>query len=199
MVNIQHEKTARPECRTDGCKNPCNKNGKVGPGIQVYAPVCSFCRYERKKELKAGAARRDHLKGIRRQPTLSSGFEFSDRRRGNCVAAGCPNPQAKKINAQTQALDYESHCSACLAQSSVVANKRARERARVAAKTAGAKVRLETKNKPCIRCGWAEGPSQVHRIVPGRDGGRYTRDNVVPLCPNCHSLVTFGLINEYTA
>lgn len=66
----------------------------------------------------------------------------------------------------------------------------------------GRKVRPKPKNKtkyklssrPCKRCNWHEGPTDTHRIIPGRKGGKYNRENVVPLCPNCHRLVTLGLI-----
>jgi len=30
----------------------------------------------------------------------------------------------------------------------------------------------------------------VHRIIPAKDGGQYTIDNVITLCPNCHALIT---------
>ena len=37
----------------------------------------------------------------------------------------------------------------------------------------------------CSVCGW-DGPCDKHRIKPGKDGGEYTIDNVVVVCPNCH-------------
>ena len=61
-----------------------------------------------------------------------------------------------------------------------------------------AKIKIKTKYKlsslPCKRCNWHEGPTDTHRIVPGRKGGKYNRENVIPLCPKCHRLVTLGLI-----
>jgi len=60
------------------------------------------------------------------------------------------------------------------------------------------KARIKTRYKlsslPCKRCNWHEGPTDTHRIIPGRKGGKYNRENVIPLCPNCHRLVTLGLI-----
>lgn len=60
------------------------------------------------------------------------------------------------------------------------------------------KVRIKTRYKlsslPCKRCNWHEGPTDIHRIIPGSKGGKYNRENVIPLCPNCHRLVTLGLI-----
>lgn len=38
----------------------------------------------------------------------------------------------------------------------------------------------------CSRCGWDEAVCDCHRVVPGKDGGLYTEDNVEVLCPNCH-------------
>jgi hypothetical protein len=37
----------------------------------------------------------------------------------------------------------------------------------------------------CSICGWV-GHCDKHRIKLGKDGGRYTKDNVLVLCPNCH-------------
>jgi 5-methylcytosine-specific restriction endonuclease McrA len=42
---------------------------------------------------------------------------------------------------------------------------------------------------PCYRCGieLTNDTITVDRIVPGRDGGRYTRDNIRPACAPCNS------------
>lgn len=45
----------------------------------------------------------------------------------------------------------------------------------------------------CVICGW-KGPCDIHRIVHGNAGGRYTRGNVVEICPNCHRLEHQGLM-----
>jgi len=34
----------------------------------------------------------------------------------------------------------------------------------------------------------------VHRIVPGSEGGKYTKLNTVVICANCHAKVHAGLI-----
>lgn len=49
--------------------------------------------------------------------------------------------------------------------------------------------------KKCVLCGW-EGPCDRHRMVLGRDGGRYVEGNVAILCPNCHRLLHRGIINN---
>lgn len=42
---------------------------------------------------------------------------------------------------------------------------------------------------PCYRCGAEVDATTitVDRVVPGRDGGRYTRDNIRPACGTCNS------------
>ena len=41
--------------------------------------------------------------------------------------------------------------------------------------------------KNCRLCGEEDyAVLDVHRIVPGEDGGRYVENNVVCLCANCH-------------
>ena len=46
-------------------------------------------------------------------------------------------------------------------------------------------------NDKCVRCGWKEGPCDRHRLDPSLS---YDPSNVVSLCPNCHRLVSMGLI-----
>lgn len=41
----------------------------------------------------------------------------------------------------------------------------------------------------CEYCGW-EGPCDCHRP----NLGRYTKDNMRSTCPNCHRLITMGLL-----
>ena len=47
------------------------------------------------------------------------------------------------------------------------------------------------KNDRCINCGWNKGSCDRHRINPAKG---YTIKNVRILCPNCHRLVTEGLL-----
>ena len=58
------------------------------------------------------------------------------------------------------------------------------------------RTRYKLSSLSCKRCNWHEGPTDTHRIIPGRKGGKYDLENVVPLCPNCHRLVTLGLLIE---
>jgi uncharacterized protein with PIN domain len=41
---------------------------------------------------------------------------------------------------------------------------------------------------PCQKCGWSLAKCDVHRIIPGMSGGKYTPNNIMVLCPNCHRL-----------
>ena len=43
----------------------------------------------------------------------------------------------------------------------------------------------------CPLCNW-QGPCDRHRLIMGRDGGRYIKGNVIVLCPNCHRLLHLG-------
>jgi hypothetical protein len=47
---------------------------------------------------------------------------------------------------------------------------------------------------PCAICGWHESYCDRHRIIYGKDGGGYTKENVIPLCPNCHRLEHVGKV-----
>lgn len=50
------------------------------------------------------------------------------------------------------------------------------------------KVKSKLPNK-CFICGWNLGSCDTHRIIFGCDGGIYSMDNVIRLCPNHHRLV----------
>lgn len=47
----------------------------------------------------------------------------------------------------------------------------------------------------CMRCGWEDAPCDSHHILPKSNGGRFTIDNGVILCPNCHRLVSMNRIS----
>lgn len=54
---------------------------------------------------------------------------------------------------------------------------------------------LKRIEKKCRICGESNySLLDVHRIVPGAAGGKYTRQNSVPLCVSCHRKVHSGLI-----
>lgn len=47
----------------------------------------------------------------------------------------------------------------------------------------------------CMRCGWGEAGCDTHHILPKSDGGEFTIENGIILCPNCHRLANVGLID----
>jgi hypothetical protein len=53
------------------------------------------------------------------------------------------------------------------------------------------KGRLVVDTKKCSKCGWV-GPCDKHRIINGKDGGKYEVGNVVVVCPNCHRMIHLG-------
>jgi len=46
----------------------------------------------------------------------------------------------------------------------------------------------------CSLCGWDKTTCDIHRIMSGKMGGKYKKDNIIILCPNCHRLIHKGLI-----
>jgi len=42
--------------------------------------------------------------------------------------------------------------------------------------------------QPCWLCGWHYTRCHRHRIIPGSQGGKYRKDNILVGCPNCHAL-----------
>jgi hypothetical protein len=48
-------------------------------------------------------------------------------------------------------------------------------------------------DKKCYFCPVNE-VLDAHRILPGEKGGKYTRQNTVTICPNCHRKCHTGII-----
>lgn len=46
----------------------------------------------------------------------------------------------------------------------------------------------------CMRCDWSEAHCDTHHIVPKNTGGKYTLENGIILCPNCHRLADLGIL-----
>jgi len=44
----------------------------------------------------------------------------------------------------------------------------------------------------CMRCGWSDATCDTHHIISKKDGGVYSLDNGIILCPNCHRLANTG-------
>jgi 5-methylcytosine-specific restriction endonuclease McrA len=52
-------------------------------------------------------------------------------------------------------------------------------------------------SEACMRCGWDKAPCDTHHIVHKKDGGEYTQDNAIVLCPNCHREAHYGGITYH--
>lgn len=50
----------------------------------------------------------------------------------------------------------------------------------------------------CCRCGWKESICDLHHIIPRKQGGTDSHDNLVLVCPNCHRMLENGLIDPLT-
>ena len=144
------------------------------------------------------------------------------RPRGVCKTEGCGRPQRKMGQHKDGGQRWGTLCTRCNRQkysppSNTVSRRLAKrakptkmpkskrlpeDRYKASATEQAQKTRTwlrRLREAPCIRCGWSDGPTQTHRILPGSKGGKYEVGNVVPLCPNCHWLITRGIIHEYTA
>ena len=47
-------------------------------------------------------------------------------------------------------------------------------------------------NHTCQFCKWNKDNCDVHHMVPRKDGGKWERDNLILVCPNCHRLLHRG-------
>ena len=48
----------------------------------------------------------------------------------------------------------------------------------------------------CFICGWDEAPNDVCHLIPVKDGGKETIENMILLCPNHHRMLDRGLIQR---
>jgi len=49
----------------------------------------------------------------------------------------------------------------------------------------------------CMCCEWDKAKCDIHHIIHKSNGGKFTLDNGVILCPNCHRLAHTGVLTEY--
>lgn len=47
----------------------------------------------------------------------------------------------------------------------------------------------------CMVCGWGESSCDTHHIIPKSQGGEYSIENGIILCPNCHRLADYGKLS----
>ena len=58
-----------------------------------------------------------------------------------------------------------------------------------------ARVRKDFGVLACFACNWDKALCDVHHVVPRRNGGTNTYDNLSIICPNCHRLAHLGLLD----
>ena len=58
------------------------------------------------------------------------------------------------------------------------------------------RLRYDFKGFSCSLCGWNKASCDLHRIIPGHEGGKYTKENISILCPNCHREVHKKMENK---
>jgi hypothetical protein len=90
-----------------------------------------------------------------------------------CATPGCPNVRRNKGRDSNGGVIVGRFCHTCHRQRSETS------------------CRYAINNSTCSECGWDKAPCDRHRIDPK---GGYKPGNVVVLCPNCHRLVTLGLL-----
>jgi predicted restriction endonuclease len=53
---------------------------------------------------------------------------------------------------------------------------------------------IERQYKHCCVCGFS--PAELAHLKPKKDGGKYSLDNITPLCPNCHTKFDTGIMKR---
>ena len=96
----------------------------------------------------------------------------------------CGKPAATKGYAKGRRRLYRNLCEVCRRRSRGGGNGHAKRQLAAA---------WRLKAGCCVLCGWS-GPCDHHRIVFGKDGGEYTKGNVLEVCPNCHRLIHLKML-----
>ena len=95
-----------------------------------------------------------------------------------CTFPGCNNPAMKSHKRKAGGWYCDIYC---------LTHHRKKYNMRMGSKDRSGNLK-GLSSKPCEKCGWHEARCDLHRIIPGSKGGRYTKENVQVLCPNCHRL-----------
>lgn len=65
--------------------------------------------------------------------------------------------------------------------------KKPKSKKRLSSQNIREKLRKTLDTNKCSICSWI-GPCDIHRKIPGFLGGKYTFENIMVVCPNCHRL-----------
>ena len=52
-------------------------------------------------------------------------------------------------------------------------------------------------NLSCFNCKWDKAPCDIHHIIPKSKGGSDHHENLTILCPNCHRLAHYNIIENF--
>jgi hypothetical protein len=102
---------------------------------------------------------------------------------GQCRFFGCVNKQRQKGKSPDGKKLFDVYCDLHHRLRFGIRSPEQRSRAM--------SWKVNIPNDKCSRCGWSEGPCDRHRLIP--ENG-YVPGNIKILCPNCHRLVTLGII-----
>jgi len=112
-----------------------------------------------------------------------------------CSVEGCSARAAKRYGKRYKKQYYRKLCQR---HREIKAGKR--EKKQLQRKALAYKVSVEEfseiKISECSLCGWDKVNCDIHRIKHGCFGGKYIKENIVVLCPNCHRLAHRGLIKH---
>ncbi len=102
--------------------------------------------------------------------------------RRECVVEGCSNLQRSKGRTRSGVLNYDNYCNF-------------HHKLKYTVPDGEGLFKISKKyieNKKCVICGWDKGPCDRHRLDNTKG---YEEGNVKILCPNCHRLVTLGIVS----
>lgn len=139
---------------------------------------CLYCKQEfdaKLKEHKRGNALFCNLK-------CAAKFRNSNKPLKNCTCTFC-NTEFKSVNPKAKYCSKE--CKYKYYRHSIYTNEGLTKRFQVI-----------LKSHPCMRCGWSEGPRDIHHILPVSEGGKNLLSNLICLCPNCHRLAHRNLLSK---
>ncbi len=159
--NKKEEKLAKKICIYPGC-NKQPENLIFGKFCQEHKEIREEERKEAKKLIEQEAKKN---------------IPFIPKK---CTVLGCDKDAANPVCGKL----CEEHRIFNAKEAKRIKNRKNRKRKRFSKKPSW-------KNSyPCWICGWNQATCDQHRLVAGKDGGIYSIDNVVSLCPNCHRVVT---------
>ena len=113
--------------------------------------------------------------------------------RPKCSIVGCNNLATKIYNKKHKKQYYRKLCSKHFELHYGIRQQKQLQR-KASAYGVSVKEFSKIKITGCSFCKWNKCNCDIHRIKNGKDGGRYTKENIIVLCPNCHRLVHRGLI-----